>query len=71
MTDFSNKKSKQKGFIRVGAIFFVLAILIALRMYWGIDIAEPAKEAFQKSNIFTGKLIAEAKELFNVIGTLF
>lgn len=71
MSDFGNKISKQNGFIKVGAILFVLTILITLKMYWGIDIAEPAREFFQASNIFTGKIIAQTKELFNSISNLF
>ena len=71
MSDFNRKKSTQSGFIRLGSILFILTILIALRLYWGIDIAEPAKEVFQKSNDLTGKMIAETKNLFNAVTDLF
>ncbi len=71
MNDFNNKKSKQSGFIRFGSILLVLAVLIVLRVYWGIDISESANEVFQKLNIFTSKLINESKELFITVKNLF
>jgi hypothetical protein len=71
MSDFNNKKSMQSGFIRFGSILLVLIILIVLRVYWGIDISEPANEVFQKLNSFTGKLIYETKELFYTVKNLF
>lgn len=42
------------GSVRLGTILFVLILLIFLRVYWGIDISEPAKEIFQKLNTITG-----------------
>ena len=56
----------ESGFIRVGSVIFVLILLVLLRVYWEIDISEPAKEVFGKANVLTAGLIESAKELLGL-----
>ncbi|MGM0482778.1 MAG: hypothetical protein ACQEP6_02855 [Patescibacteria group bacterium] len=56
--------SYQFGFIRLGSVLFVLLLLIILRVYWGIDISEHAKEVFRELNNITGAVIDHIKALY-------
>lgn len=58
-------RGKESGFIRVGAVIFILAILILLRVHWGIDISEPANELFERANNLTSVMVESVKDLFN------
>ncbi len=69
MAENIQKRPYRQGFIRIGAILSLILLFIALRLIWGIDVAEPARELIGKLNAFTYKLIMAVQEFTSLFIT--